>query len=80
MCRISKVFRLLSIIHNGIILDLVCAVSGSVGEDIRALFSLSGRETSPFYLHGVGVRIGNSDLDSPEVCGPRGRLIRPGRV
>jgi len=32
----SKVIRLLSIIHNGIILDLVCGFGGSVGEDVRA--------------------------------------------
>ena len=30
----SKVIRLLSIIHNGIILDLVCGFGGSVGEDV----------------------------------------------
>ena len=30
----SKVIRLLSIIHNGIILDLVCGFSGGVGEEI----------------------------------------------
>jgi len=35
----SKVIRLLSIIHNGIILDLVCGFGGSVGEDVRADFS-----------------------------------------
>ena len=35
----SKVIRLLSIIHNGIILDLVCGFGGSVGEDVRAGFS-----------------------------------------
>ena len=44
----SKVIRLLSIIHNGIILDLVCGFGGSVGEDVRADFSPSGRETIPF--------------------------------
>ena len=36
MGRESKVIRLLSIIHNGIILDLVCGFGGSVGEDVRA--------------------------------------------
>ena len=36
----SKVIRLLSIIHNGIILDLVCGFGGSVDEDVscRLLF------------------------------------------
>ena len=32
--RESKVIRLLSIIHSGIILDLVCGFGGSVGEDV----------------------------------------------
>jgi len=36
----SKVIRLLSIIHNGIILDLVCGFGGSVGEGVRAGSSL----------------------------------------
>ena len=36
----SKVIRLLSIIHNGIILDLVCGFGGSVGEDVRAVVPL----------------------------------------
>ena len=42
----SKVIRLLSIIHNGIILDLfVCGFGGSVGEEVRAgFFSVSERE------------------------------------
>ena len=44
----SKVIRLLSIIHNGIILDLVCGFGGSVGEDVRAGFSPSGREIIPY--------------------------------
>ena len=44
----SKVIRLLSIIHNGIILDLVCGFGGSVGEDVRADFSPSRRETIPY--------------------------------
>ena len=35
----SKVIRPLSIIHNGIILDLACGFGGSVGEDVRAGFS-----------------------------------------
>ena len=34
----SKVIRLLSIIHNGIILDLVCGFGGSIGEDVRGVF------------------------------------------
>ena len=44
MCRESKVIRLLSIIHNGIILDLVCGFSSSVGKDVRADFPLSRGE------------------------------------
>ena len=40
----SKVIRLLSIIHNGIILDLVCGFGGSVGEDVLAGFPLFPRE------------------------------------
>jgi len=35
----SKVIRLLSIIHNGIIFDLVCGFGGSVDEDVRAVSS-----------------------------------------
>jgi len=38
----SKVIRLLSIIHNRIILDLVCGFSGSVGKDVRSDFPPSG--------------------------------------
>ena len=38
MWRESKVIRLLSIIHSGIILDLVCGFGGSVGEGVRAGF------------------------------------------
>jgi len=38
----QKVIRLLSIIHNGIILDLVCGFGDSVGEDVRADSSLLG--------------------------------------
>ena len=36
----------------------------------------------PLFLHlsGAGVRGGDSDLDSPEVHGPHGRLIGPVRV
>jgi len=40
----SKVIRLLSIIHSGIILDLVCGFGGSVGEDVRAIFPSVGVE------------------------------------
>ena len=44
------------------------------------LISLLSRQEIPsFYLSGAGVRNGDSDLDSPEVCGPH-RLIGPGRV
>ena len=35
---IKRVIRLLSIIHNGIILDLVRGFGGSAGEDVRADF------------------------------------------
>ena len=53
----SKVIRLLSIIHNGIILDLVCGFGGSVGEDVRTGFFLWERENlSPFYGGGRNVR------------------------
>ena len=38
--RESKVIRLLSIIHSGIFLDLVCGFGGTVGEDVRADFFL----------------------------------------
>jgi len=44
----SKVIRLLSIIHSGIILDLVCGFGGSVGEDVRAGFSLRFSERNLF--------------------------------
>ena len=46
----SKVIRLLSIIHNGIILDLVCGFGGSVGEDARAGFSFLFVEKNLFFL------------------------------
>ena len=46
-----KVIRLLSIIHNGIILDLVCGFGGSVGGDVRAEEFLSqGRIPISFIL------------------------------
>ena len=41
----SKVIRLLLIIHNRIILDLVCGFSGSVGEDVRAVLPSVKAET-----------------------------------
>jgi len=46
------------------------------------LFSLSvkAKNLLVLYLSAAGVRGGDSDLDSPEVHGPRGRLIGPGRV
>jgi len=67
------VIRLLSRIHSGIILDLVCGFGGSVVEDVRASFFLpSGQKTSVLYLSGAVVREGDADLDSPEVHGPRG--------
>ena len=69
----QKVIRLLLIIHNGIILDLVCGFGGSVGAfEVCADFSPSGREISFFYLRETSVRSGDSDLDSHEVrwlCG-----------
>ena len=40
----SELIRLLSIIHNGIILVLVCGFSGSVGGDVRADFPSVGAE------------------------------------
>ena len=40
----SKVIRLLSIIHNGIILDLVCGFGASVGEGVRADFPATRQE------------------------------------
>ena len=59
----------------------MCGFGGSVGEDVRAGFSLSqGENLLPFYPHKASVRSGDSDLDSPEVRGPRGQLIGPGRV
>jgi len=63
---------LLSIIHSGIILDLVCGFGGSVGEDVPADFPSGGRKTSVLYLSEAVVRDGDSDLDSPEAHGPRG--------
>ena len=81
MWRESKVIRLLSIIHNGIILDLVCGFGGSVGEGVRADFPSIGAENLwHFYLSEAGVRKGDLGLDSPKAHGPRGRLIGPGRV
>jgi len=44
------------------------------------IFLPLGRKTSVLYLTGAGVRDGDSDLDSPEVHGPRTRLIGPDRV
>jgi len=55
----SKVIRLLSIIHNGIILDLVCGFSGSVGEDVRSDFSRSGEKSSFFCRERAVVRSGD---------------------
>jgi len=71
--RESKVIRLLSIIHCGIIFYLVCGFGGSVGEDVYAEVSFpSGQKASVLYMRGAVVRGGDSDLDSPEVHGPRG--------
>ena len=80
MRRGSKIIRLLSIIHNGIILDLVCGFGGSVGEDVRAVLPSVRAKNLSLTLSDAGVRGGDSDLDSTEVHGPRGRLIGPGRA
>ena len=45
----QKVIRLLSIIHNGIILDLVCGFGGSVDEDVHADFPLFGSRNLSLY-------------------------------
>ena len=50
MDRESKVIRLLSIIHNGIILDLVCGFGGSVDEDVHADVRLSSGFLLSFIL------------------------------
>ena len=85
----SKVIRLLSIIHNGIILDLVCGFGGVVfGEGVRPdSSSVWGEKSLSFYLKErrretwrLSVRSGDSGGDSPEVHGPRGWIIGPGRV
>jgi len=45
------------IIHNGIILDLVCGFGGSVDEDVRADFSsVEARKSLSFYFRRVDVR------------------------
>ena len=44
------------------------------------IFLPLGKEPQSLYLSDAGVRGGDSDLDSPEVPGPRGQLIGPGRV
>jgi len=49
------VIRLLSIIHSGIISDLVCGFGGSVGEDICADVPSVGAE-SPSFLSETGRR------------------------
>jgi len=49
----SKVIRLLSIIHNGISLDLVCGFGGSVGEEVCADIPPSERNLARFYLEGT---------------------------
>ena len=53
---------------------------GSVGEDVHADFPLSERKSVLFYPSTAVVRSGDSDLDSPEVHGPHGQLIGPGKV
>jgi len=43
-------------------------------------FPSVGAESLSFYLGEARMRMGQSDLDSPEVHGPHWRLIGPGRV
>jgi len=43
---------LLSIIHNGIILDLVCGFGG-VGEDVRSVVSFSRERSRGIYTRAV---------------------------
>jgi len=50
------------------------------GEDVCAGFLTLGWKTLRFYLSEDVVRNGDSDLDSPKVHGPYGRLIGPGGV
>ena len=52
--------KLLSIIHNGIILDLVCGFCGSVGEDVHADFRSSRPEIVLFIFLRPGVRSDDS--------------------
>ena len=51
---------------------------------LERMFVLSfpsvGAESLSFYLGEARMRMGQSDLDSPEVHGPHWRLIGPGRV
>ena len=61
MWREAKVIRLLSIIHSGIILDLVCGFGGSVGEGVRPDFFPLRREI--FFLLSTSTRVRSGDLD-----------------
>jgi len=46
---------------------------GSVGGDVHAASSsVEARNPFLFYLSEARVKNGDSDLDSPEVCRPRG--------
>jgi len=61
----SKVIRLLSIIHNGIIIDLVCGFGGFgsvmfLRVMCPGFFSRWGEKTSFFYLRRKGVRSDDS--------------------
>ena len=59
----SEVIRLLSIIHSGIILDLVCGFGGSVGEDVRFFSSvLSCRGENPSLI-SASARVRSGDPD-----------------
>jgi len=68
----SKVTRLLSIIHNGIILDLVCGFGGGV-YSILMLISpcVLGREIFFLYTQGTSIRSCESESYSSEVCEPQ---------
>jgi len=54
----SKEIRLLSIIHNGIILDLVCGFGLVVLGMCVLIFSVSERKPLPFYGGGHSARSG----------------------
>jgi len=47
---------------------------------VFVLIPLVEARNQSFYLRGAVMRSGASDLDFPEVQGPHGRLIDPGRL